>query len=65
MEESVELHHSTIRELIKLAREKYHADPRRVFLLAFSQACAYNYRFVFTIRAKSVEPLASGKPVDS
>ena len=48
MEESIELHHSAVRELIQLAAAKYHADPRRVFLLAFSQACAYNYRFVFT-----------------
>jgi len=48
MEESIELHHLAIRELIKLATKKHHADPRRVFLLAFSQACAYNYRFVFT-----------------
>lgn len=48
MEESVELHHAAIRELVRLAARKYRADPRRVFLLAFSQACAYNYRFVFT-----------------
>jgi predicted esterase len=48
MAESVELHHETIRELIQVAVRKYHADPRRVFLLAFSQACAYNYRFVFS-----------------
>jgi len=48
MEESIELHHAAIRELIKLATKKYHADPGRVFLLGFSQACAYNYRFVFT-----------------
>lgn len=48
MEESIELHHLAIRELIKLATKKHHADPHRVFLLAFSQACAYNYRFVFT-----------------
>jgi predicted esterase len=48
MEESIHLHHSAIHELIELATKKHHADPRRVFLLAFSQACAYNYRFVFT-----------------
>jgi len=48
MKESIELHHSAIRELIALAAKKCHADPLRVFLLAFSQACAYNYRFVFT-----------------
>jgi predicted esterase len=48
MEESIHLHHSAIRELIELAAKKHHANRRRVFLLAFSQACAYNYRFVFT-----------------
>jgi predicted esterase len=48
MEESVQLHHRNLRSLISLAARKYRADPRRVFLLAFSQACSYNYRFVFT-----------------
>ena len=48
MNESVARHHQDIRELIDLAVRKHHADRRRVFLLAFSQACAYNYRFVFT-----------------
>jgi predicted esterase len=27
---------------------KYRADPQRIFLLAFSQACSLNYRYVFT-----------------
>lgn len=48
MEESIELHHRNLRALISLAARQYHADRRRVFLLAFSQACSYNYRFVFT-----------------
>jgi predicted esterase len=48
MEEAIELHHRDLRELIRLASRKHHADPQRVFLLAFSQACSYNYRFVFT-----------------
>ena len=48
MEESVELHHRNLRALIALAARHWHADRRRVFLLAFSQACSYNYRFVFT-----------------
>lgn len=48
VEESHELHHRDLRTLIDLAVRKYHADRQRVFLLAFSQACAYNYRFVFT-----------------
>jgi len=48
MDESVRLHHQNIRALIDLAVRKYHVERREVFLLAFSQACAYNYRFVFT-----------------
>jgi predicted esterase len=48
MEESVELHHHDLRALIELAVREYRAARFRVFLLAFSQACSYNYRFVFT-----------------
>lgn len=48
MQESVELHHRNLRALISLAARKFGADRRRVFLLAFSQACSYNYRFAFT-----------------
>src|SRR5215469_14497517 len=48
MEESVRIHHQAIRRLIRLAVHKYRADASRVFLLAFSQACAYNYRYAFT-----------------
>lgn len=48
VKEAHELHHRDLRALIDLAVRKYHADHKRVFLLAFSQACAYNYRFVFT-----------------
>ncbi len=47
-DESVELHHGDIRTLIDLAVGRHHAERRQVFLLAFSQACSYNYRFVFT-----------------
>lgn len=48
MEESVHLHHRDLDTIIRRAVRSYHADPRRVFLLAFSQACALNYRYVFT-----------------
>ena len=48
MEDSVRLHHEAIRKLIGVAVREYSADPDRVFLLAFSQACAYNYRYVFS-----------------
>jgi predicted esterase len=48
MDEAVDLHHRNVRALISLAARRYHVDRGRVFLLAFSQACSYNYRFVFT-----------------
>ncbi len=48
MDESVDLHHQNIRALISLAVRRFHADRKKVFLMAFSQACSYNYRFVFT-----------------
>lgn len=48
MEESGELHQNDLRTLIDLAVRRHHAERRQVFLLAFSQACSYNYRFVFT-----------------
>lgn len=48
MEDSVRIHHDAVRRLIRLAVRRHHADAERVFLLAFSQACAYNYRYVFT-----------------
>lgn len=48
MEESVAIHHKNIRTVIGLAARRCQADPRRVFLMGFSQACALNYRFVFT-----------------
>ncbi len=47
MEESVARHHADIRILIDVACRRYHADRQRIFLLGFSQACAYNYRYVF------------------
>jgi predicted esterase len=48
LEESVELHHSNLGALIEFACSEYRADRRQVFLLAFSQACSFNYRYVFT-----------------
>jgi predicted esterase len=34
--------------MIELAVRKYHADRARIFLLAFSQPCSLNYRYIFT-----------------
>lgn len=47
-EESVALHHQALLDLIKTLVDDGIADPRRVFLLGFSQSCALNYRFAFT-----------------
>jgi len=48
LEDSIALHHRDLETMVRLAVAKYHADPQRVFLMAFSQACALNYRYVFT-----------------
>ncbi|HLY60175.1 MAG TPA: hypothetical protein VKV95_05370 [Terriglobia bacterium] len=48
MQESVALHHRNIRALIDVAVRKYRVARSQVFLLAFSQSCTYNYRFIFT-----------------
>jgi phospholipase/carboxylesterase len=48
MDESIELHHSNVKDLIGLSVRQYQVDRERVFLLAFSQACSYNYRFAFS-----------------
>ena len=48
IEDSIALHHANLLQVIRLAELNYQADSSRIFLLAFSQACAYNYRFVFT-----------------
>jgi predicted esterase len=47
-EESVALHHGALLALISALVREGVADPRRVFLFGFSQACALNYRFAFT-----------------
>ena len=47
-EEGIAVHHQAIRDLIRILAGEGIADPARVFLLGFSQACALNYRFAFT-----------------
>ena len=46
-EESVELHHRALTDLISQLVEEGVADSSRIFLLGFSQSCALNYRFAF------------------
>jgi predicted esterase len=66
LEDSVELHHRTLLSLVRLAVRKYKADRGKVFLLAFSQACSYNYRFVFTYPrlVRGVIAVCGGVPGD-
>ena len=47
-EESVSVHHRALLELIDSMTAEGVADPKRIFLLGFSQSCALNYRFAFT-----------------
>lgn len=47
-EESVGIHHHALLVLTKTLVDEGVADPKRVFLLGFSQTCALNYRFAFT-----------------
>ena len=47
-EESVAMHHRAQLGMIEALTREGVADPRRVFLLGFSQSCALNYRFAFT-----------------
>ncbi len=66
MQESIELHHRNLKTLIALTLRKYRTDPHRIFLLGFSQACAYNYRFVFTHprKVRGVIAVCGGVPND-
>jgi phospholipase/carboxylesterase len=47
-EESVALHHRTLRQLMEHLIDEGVADGERVFLLGFSQTCALNFKFAFT-----------------
>ncbi len=47
-EDSVARHHHLIQRIVREAVGSYDGDPSRVFLVGFSQACAMNYRLVFT-----------------
>lgn len=64
--DSIELHHRDLEAAIKLAVRKYHANRDRVFLLGFSQACSFNYRYVFTHTEaiRGVVAVCGGVPFD-
>ena len=47
-EDSVGVHHQALMDLVQKLVTEGVVDPKRVFLLGFSQTCALNYRFAFT-----------------
>jgi predicted esterase len=47
-DESVAIHHQALLDLIGALTDEGVADPKRIYLLGFSQSCALNYRFAFT-----------------
>jgi len=47
-EESIAIHQRALLEVIDSLKDEGVANPKRVFLLGFSQSCALNYRFAFT-----------------
>ncbi len=55
-----------LRKLLDLAVRKHQASDSKVFLLAFSQACSYNYRFIFTFpyAARGAIAVCGGLPGD-
>ena len=65
-EESVALHHTAVRELLRRLGERDAIDPHRVFLLGFSQSVAVNFRFAFTEpeRVRGVVGICGGIPGD-
>ena len=46
--DSVAIHHQALLDLMTKLTDEGIADPKRIFLLGFSQTCALNYRFAFT-----------------
>lgn len=65
-EESVALHDRNLLELLARATRHHGADPERVFLMGFSQACSFNYRFVFSHphKIRGVIAVCGGVPQD-
>jgi phospholipase/carboxylesterase len=65
-EESVTIHHQALSDLIRTLVDEGVGDPKRVFLLGFSQTCALNYRFAFTHpdQLRGVIGICGGLPGD-
>ena len=47
-EDSVRVHHQGLLDLTQKLTKDNTIEPKRVYLLGFSQTCALNYRFAFT-----------------
>jgi predicted esterase len=47
-QESVALHHQLVLDIIESLKSSGKIDPRRIFLLGFSQSVGVNFRFAFT-----------------
>ncbi len=65
-EESIELHHNALLDLIDSLVDEGITGREQVFLLGFSQSCAVNYRFAFTHtgRVCGVIGICGGLPGD-
>jgi phospholipase/carboxylesterase len=65
-EDSIQLHHRALLDLIASLVTEGVADKRRIFLLGFSQSCALNYRFAFTHpeHLRGVVGICGGLPGD-
>ena len=65
-EESIAIHHNAVLDLIDNLTGEGVADPKRIFLLGFSQSCALNYRFAFTHsdKLRGIVGMCGGIPGD-
>ena len=65
-EESVEIHHRALLDLISTLVVEGIVYEKRIFLLGFSQTCALNFRFAFTHpdRLRGVIGICGGLPGD-
>jgi predicted esterase len=65
-EESVDLHHRMVLEIIERLKNSGEVDASRIFLLGFSQAAAVNFRFAFTHNnlVRGVVAICGGIPGD-
>jgi predicted esterase len=64
--ESVALHHAFVNEVIERLAADETIDAEKVYLYGFSQACALNFRFVFTYpeKVRGVIGVCGGIPGD-